>query len=472
MVCSVCGSGSDRSQTPVEDPSAEAIEEWLQPLPLDFQRAHDAAVTARHAGTGTRFLTETSAFTDWLDGPSSSSAKTLLCTGAAGAGKTTTAAAAVEFLKERFADDENVAVVGVYFDYQDRQVQTLDRVYATIALELAKEVQEFPDDFVYDGWPQLVRDDQRSAAEISSLVGALVPAFGRVFLVVDGLDELEDEPELVKRRGEFLADLAGWQKGQELWVMVSCESEISVKDVFESYSTMEVAPHREDLDLYCGHRIAELPHDFSDSPGLQQDLQRSVEILYGGKWVSTLFMYRCSLTLGSFLATKLCLDYLAAAGDTRTMKDIIDGLHDSMEGDTLDAVFDMAIDHINNQPANRKTLAQRAIAWIVRAKRPLLVAEVLHALAFNEGGTAWSNGEVPHIDDVISSCAGLVSVDAETGKLRLLHKSAFNYFRANASGWMEPGEKAMAMGCMKYLQMEEPEDVFCHDVWDDMDERE
>ncbi|KAF9636552.1 hypothetical protein BFW01_g7448 [Lasiodiplodia theobromae] len=456
MVCSVCGSGSDRSQTPVEDPTVEAIEEWLQPLPLDFQRAHDAAVNARHPGTSTRFLTETSAFTDWLDGPSSPSAKTLLCTGAAGSGKTTTAAAAVEFLKERFADDETVAVVGVYFDYQDRQVQTLDRVYAAIALELAKEVQEFPDDFVYDGWPKLVRDDQRSAAEISTLVSALVPAFARVFLVVDGLDELENEPELAKRREQFLADLAGWQKDEELWVMVSCESEASVKDVFESYSTMEVAPDRVDLELYCCHRFAEFSLAFSDGPGLQQEIQQSLEILYGG----------------NFLATKLCLDYLAAAEDGRIMKEMVDGLHDSMQGDTLDAVYGMAIDHINNQPAIPKTLAQRTIAWIVRAKRPLFAAEVLHAAGFNEDGTAWSEGEVPHIDGVISSCAGLVSVEAETDKLRLLHKTAFNYFRANADEWMEPGEKAMAMGCMKYLQMEEPEDVFCHDVWDDMDERE
>lgn len=154
------------------------------------------------------------------------------------------------------------------------------------------------------------------------------------------------------------------------------------------------------------------------------------------------------------------------------MKEMVDRLHDSMQGDTLDAVYGMAIDHINNQPAIPKTLAQRTIAWIVRAKRPLFAAEVLHAAGFNEDGTAWSQGEVPHIDDVISSCAGLVSVEAETEKLRLLHKSAFNYFRANADEWMEPGETAMAMGCMKYLQMEEPEDVFCHDVWDDMDERE
>ncbi|KAF4313855.1 Short-chain dehydrogenase/reductase SDR [Botryosphaeria dothidea] len=59
------------SSTSIEEPTVELIEEWLAPLPLNsqFQRTHNAAVSARHPDTETRFL-DTPTFANWVDEPS------------------------------------------------------------------------------------------------------------------------------------------------------------------------------------------------------------------------------------------------------------------------------------------------------------------------------------------------------------------------------------------------------------------
>ncbi|KAL0256789.1 hypothetical protein SLS55_009186 [Diplodia seriata] len=176
--------------------------------------------------------------------------------------------------------------------------------------------------------------------------------------------------------------------------------------------------------------------------------------------------------MSGFLATRLALDSFAACTDARAAEELLARLQDDREGSALSAAYGLVVDRINSQPANRKALAQKAMAWIVRARRPLCVAELLHALAFNEDGTAWCEGEVPPIDDVIASCAGLVSVEPETDEIRLLHKTVLDYFREEADEWMQPTEKIMAMCCMTYLQLEEPEDAFCQYIWDDWKEEE
>lgn len=55
------------------------------------------------------------------------------------------------------------------------------------------------------------------------------------------------------------------------------------------------------------------------------------------------------------------------------------------------------------------------------AKRPLTTLELQHALAVEVGESELDEENFPEIEDMVSVCAGLVTVDEECGIIRLVH---------------------------------------------------
>jgi hypothetical protein len=93
----------------------------------------------------------------------------------------------------------------------------------------------------------------------------------------------------------------------------------------------------------------------------------------------------------------------------------------------IDNAYDEAINRIQEQDEENRTLAFAVLSWIALACRPLCVTELRFAVAM-------ATGMAPHTtgldsDDAImetcltSYCAGLVVIDEMTKIVRLVHKS-------------------------------------------------
>ncbi len=79
------------------------------------------------------------------------------------------------------------------------------------------------------------------------------------------------------------------------------------------------------------------------------------------------------------------------------------------------------MERIEGQMSGHKVLATRVLSWITCAKRPLEKVELQHALAIKVEKSELDQGDLPHIEDMVSVCAGLVTVDEESGIIRLVH---------------------------------------------------
>lgn len=119
------------------------------------------------------------------------------------------------------------------------------------------------------------------------------------------------------------------------------------------------------------------------------------------------------------------------------------------------------MERINRQKAGLKDLANRVLLWIIYAKRPLAPSELQHALAVEVGELKLDKENLPQIEDIVSVCAGLVTVDEESRIIRLVHYTTQEYFKQTRERWFPNAEAEITEVCVTYLSFYAFDSGFC-----------
>ena len=98
------------------------------------------------------------------------------------------------------------------------------------------------------------------------------------------------------------------------------------------------------------------------------------------------------------------------------------------------------MERIEGQVADSQELAKQTLSWITCARRPLTTLELRHALAVEVGEPKLDEENLPEIEDIISVCAGLVTVDEESDIIRLVHYTTQDYFERTQRDWFPDAE--------------------------------
>ena len=85
----------------------------------------------------------------------------------------------------------------------------------------------------------------------------------------------------------------------------------------------------------------------------------------------------------------------------------------------LDKAYDDTVNRIENQGQDIRELAKKVLFWIVHARRSLTTEELRHALAVEASTCRLDEKNLCLIEDILSSCAGLVVIDSNI--IRLVH---------------------------------------------------
>jgi ankyrin repeat protein len=128
------------------------------------------------------------------------------------------------------------------------------------------------------------------------------------------------------------------------------------------------------------------------------------------------------------------------------------------------------MERINGQTGGWKELAEKALFWIIYAKRPLITSELQHALAVESGDSELHIDGIPYIEDIVSVCAGLVTVDKESNIIRLVHYTAEQYFEQTQEYWFPHAEINITTTCITYLSFDVFDRGFCQ-TDDEFEER-
>lgn len=119
--------------------------------------------------------------------------------------------------------------------------------------------------------------------------------------------------------------------------------------------------------------------------------------------------------------------------------------------EAYDYAYNDAMDRIEGQLADEEELAKRVLAWITCATTPLTVSELEHALAVEPEETQLDPENICPVGDMVSVCAGLVTIDEESSIIRLVHYTTQEYFERTQSHWFPDAEAYITSTCITYL---------------------
>ncbi|KAF1828737.1 hypothetical protein BDW02DRAFT_511587, partial [Decorospora gaudefroyi] len=116
-----------------------------------------------------------------------------------------------------------------------------------------------------------------------------------------------------------------------------------------------------------------------------------------------------------------------------------------------DTAYYMTMQRIEEQGPDRAELAKEVLAWITCAKQPLTAPQLREALGVRPGQSDFDEDDCPDYEGMVSSCAGLVTIDQGTDIIRLVHYTTQEYFDRTQQTWFPDAEKLMTDICITYL---------------------
>ena len=174
-----------------------------------------------------------------------------------------------------------------------------------------------------------------------------------------------------------------------------------------------------------------------------------------------------------FLLAQLYLTSLEDKTTIKAVKFALSHLKKQTQGSTedgklniLETAYDEAMKRIKDQRAGFRLLAERVLSWITCATRSLKTLELQHALAIELGERELDGENIPQIEQMVSVCSGLVTVDRESGVVRLIHYTTQEYLDRTKDRWFPTAHEDISNACITYLSFSAFSTGFCHSYRD------
>ncbi|KAF1991001.1 purine and uridine phosphorylase [Aulographum hederae CBS 113979] len=406
-----------------EDGDYKEVLEWLSPT--DFPAQQHDIISRRQAGTAQWFL-DSAEFKKWLSGAD----KTLFCPGIPGAGKTIMAAVAIDDLYRTHGDDTGIAFL--FCNYKAQLDQSTPKLQAALLKQL---VQGRPDlaalvERMYT--KHLKRQSRPSIDELIQGLRSTCSSYTTVYIIIDALDEC------LKEDREYLIDvLRDLQASRNVRLMYTSRFIPNITHTFQSVLQIEVRASEEDIRRFVAGQIPRLPKCIKGDKELRHTVQTQI----------------VEAVNGMFLLARLHVDSLL--GHSSTKKNVLSKLKTFKSGENaLDLAYSDALNRIDGQPDEDRKLARRALSWITYAQRLLTTEELCHALAIESQTSFLDPNNINDIEDIISVCTGLVTIDEESKIIRLVHYTTQEYFERVRLKWNPSAQEEIAIACLTYISFD------------------
>ena len=119
-------------------------------------------------------------------------------------------------------------------------------------------------------------------------------------------------------------------------------------------------------------------------------------------------------------------------------------------GNGLSDAYTATLTRLKGQKGNKSVLGLKVLKWVLYSERPLRADELCHALAVEMGSLDLDSKNVPVLRTLLSSCLGLVTVEASSSTVRLVHFTLQEHFLSNPTLFHCP-HSAIAEVCLTYL---------------------
>ena len=144
---------------------------------------------------------------------------------------------------------------------------------------------------------------------------------------------------------------------------------------------------------------------------------------------------------------------MTAILEETTIYDRRERLKRMTSGQGLNDAYSVMLDRIKGQTGGKSKLGMAALMWISRSEQPMSADELCHALGVHIRSTDPNPDSIPSIQTLLASCLGLVTVDEEKSKVRLVHLTLQEYLNSCSDIFQNP-YAVMAEVCLTYLNFD------------------
>ncbi|KAF3019778.1 hypothetical protein E8E14_011691 [Neopestalotiopsis sp. 37M] len=261
---------------------------------------------------------------------------------------------------------------------------------------------------------------------------AIITDLSQTFVVIDALDELEafnnDEQRLLQGILQLQVDL-------QFNLFATSRFMPYITRLFRHVPMKEVRAER-DISVYLDSRMSRLPECVRDSPKLQRRIKFHIEQAADGIFL---------------LANRLFVEWT----ERSSVVDIETALiSQEASFSVLRAAWNDPIQRFV-EPGEWDSLAASALMWIIYAQWPMTASMLQHALAIQLHGddkNLLSPDKIPSLEDILSACAGFLSIESGTGIVNIVHASAKEFLVQ--SQWFPRANEIIAETCTRYLCLE------------------
>ena len=109
------------------------------------------------------------------------------------------------------------------------------------------------------------------------------------------------------------------------------------------------------------------------------------------------------------------------------------------------------MERIEGQVVDQEELAKQVLSWITCAKRPLTSSELQHTLGVEVGESVLDEDNFPQVEDIVSVCSGLVTVDEKITSFDWSTIRHRNDLSEHKKKRFPDAETMIAMACITYL---------------------
>jgi len=128
-------------------------------------------------------------------------------------------------------------------------------------------------------------------------------------------------------------------------------------------------------------------------------------------------------------------------------------LEEMARGDGLSDAYTATITRLKAQKGNKSVLGFKVIMWVSHSQRPLRAEELCQALGVEVGSADLDPKNVPALRMLLASCLGLVTVEASSSTIRLVHFTLQEHLSSDPTLFRNP-HSAIAEVCLTYLNFD------------------
>ncbi|KAJ6133492.1 hypothetical protein N7471_008707 [Penicillium samsonianum] len=374
------------------------IYDWLGPI-TDGEHGE---ICRRRGVDSAQWILQKDHVQNWLDTDKSSY---LWLYGAQGTGKTAVVSKVIETVQNTVSGNDGTAIAFHYCQFSNSASLSSERMIAAVisqTLQSNSNTEDLPEFLLKLFNKYSSRKALPNLEELNQLFADVCQDISKLFLIIDGLDEL------IERKGaiEFLQRLLCIHD-ITFKVFVASRPEVDLENAFEFYSAIELTPSdiAGDMERYVRGRVNELRLQDREGEELVRELIRRAD--------------------GMFLWVVCQLDELSRVR-TAISADLLRGLPKGLE-QTFESIL-LKLDE------DDRLLALDILRWLMYSRCPLSLEELVEAIAITPEMTTLADmqkGKLRRASDVFEICGSLISQSKVSEKLSLAHYSIYEWLSSS-----------------------------------------